>query len=70
MKVWERIIKTLRVESVTGKEQFDFMPGQGTMDTISALRQVMKQHRKMQEIHKLIWKRLTIQYTDRKFVKV
>ena len=53
MKIWERIIdRRLREETTIGDEQFGFMPGRGTTDAISAVRQLMEKHReKQKELH-------------------
>ena len=49
MNIWERIIdRRLREETSIGEEQFGFMPGRGTADTIFAAWQVLEKHRKMQ----------------------
>ncbi|XP_066958656.1 uncharacterized protein [Macrobrachium rosenbergii] len=47
MKVWERIMdQGIREETSVGEEQFGFMPGRGTTDTVFALLQMMEEHRK------------------------
>ena len=50
MKIWERIIdRRLREETTIGDEQFGFMPGRGTTDSIFAVRQLMEKHREQQK---------------------
>ncbi|KAJ8884781.1 hypothetical protein PR048_010977 [Dryococelus australis] len=40
MKIWGKVIeRTIREETTIGEEQFDFMPGKGSMDAMFALRQ-------------------------------
>ena len=45
MKIWERIIDRLREETTIRDEQFGFMPGRVTTDTIFAVWQLMEKHR-------------------------
>ena len=53
VKVWERIIEARLRDSVEiSKQQYGFMPGKGTTDTIFALRMLMKKYREGQrELH-------------------
>ena len=49
MKVWERIIEARLRDSVEiSKQQYGFMPGKGTTDTIFALRMFMEKYREGQ----------------------
>ena len=53
MKVWERIIEArLRDEVEISKQQYGFMPGKGTIDTMFALRMLIKKYKEGQrELH-------------------
>ena len=49
MKVWERIIQARLRDSVEiSKQQYGFMPGKGTTDTIFALRMFMEKYKEGQ----------------------
>ena len=49
MKIWERIIEArLRDRVEISKEQYEFIPGKGTTDTMFALRMLMKKYREGQ----------------------
>ena len=49
MKVWERIIEArLRNRVEISKEQYGFIPGNGTTDAMFALRMSMEKYRKSQ----------------------
>ena len=49
MKVWERIIESrLRDRVEISKQQYGFMPGNGTTDAMFALRMLMEKYRKGQ----------------------
>ena len=53
MKVWERIIEARLTDSVEiNKQQYGFMPGKGTTDSMFALRMLMEKYREGQrELH-------------------
>ena len=53
MKIWERIVdKRLRGEVEVAEEQFGFMPGRGTTNTIFILRQMAEKYReKGRDLH-------------------
>ena len=53
MKVWERIIEArLRNRVEISKQQYEFMPRQGTTDTMFALKMLMEKYREGQrELH-------------------
>ena len=53
MKVWERIIETrLRDRVKISKQQYEFMPGKETTDTVFALRMLMENYSEGQsELH-------------------
>ena len=49
MKIWERIIKArLKDRLEINKQQYEFMPGNGTTDAMFALRMLMKKYREGQ----------------------
>ena len=53
LKVWERIIEArLRDRVEISKQQYGFMPGKGTTDTMFTLKMLMEKYRKGQrELH-------------------
>ncbi|XP_045110868.1 reverse transcriptase-like protein [Portunus trituberculatus] len=52
-KVWERVLdERLRLEVEVSKGQFGFMPGKGTTNPVSILRQMTEKYReKQKELH-------------------
>jgi Reverse transcriptase (RNA-dependent DNA polymerase) len=50
MKLWERVIeRRLRKLTTVSKNQFGFMPGRSTMETIFLIRQLMERHREQKK---------------------
>ena len=50
MKIWERVVdKRIRNETSIGEEQFGFMQGRSTTDSVFVLRQIMEKHREKQK---------------------
>jgi Reverse transcriptase (RNA-dependent DNA polymerase) len=50
MKLWERMIEHhLRKLTTVSKNQFGFMPGRSTMETIFLIRQLMERHREQKK---------------------
>jgi hypothetical protein len=46
MKLWERVIEhRLRKLTIVSKNQFGFMLGRSTMETVFLIRQLMERHR-------------------------
>jgi Reverse transcriptase (RNA-dependent DNA polymerase) len=52
MKFWERVIEyRLKKLTTVSKNQFGFMPGRSTMETIFLIRQLMERHREQKDLH-------------------
>jgi hypothetical protein len=56
MKLWERVIEhRLRKLTTVSKNQFGFMPGRSTMETIFLIRQLMERHREQKKYLHMIF---------------